>query len=359
MLGWLVRHPTVHLAVKAGVAAGLAFWVGSLLPSPLDDYKYYAALGAYIVMGLIVVDSVKESLRVLAAVGVGVGIAVLVQSISWTNSWSVGSTIAVCVVLSALPFLGEQRTWAPLAALFVLATGGADPAPMALAYIVQIPLGAAIGIIINLVLLAPLGEQDLRRSTTRVRLLIAEHLRTYADLLENQLEEPAEEAAVEQRTATFTSGMHEIEHAQAHLLSSMSAHQRGQRANPRARITAQSEQLLQDQAEAISRCAAALGAVAVLLGEADPNGSRPEHDDELRIREHTADVLRGAAEIFDHPQTASRDTVRQITARLDRLTEQLRSTGAENGLDNLLFGALTLSVRRCLDVFAHRVVGVE
>src|SRR5699024_9650691 len=114
----------------------------------------------------------KESLRVLGAVGVGVGTAVAVQMISWTNAFSVAAAIMVCVVVSALPLLGEQRSWAPLAALFVLATGGAHPTPMALAYIIQIPVGAAIGITINLVLLAPLGDRDLRQSTTRVRLLI-------------------------------------------------------------------------------------------------------------------------------------------------------------------------------------------
>lgn len=358
-LGWITRHTTALLAVKAGVAAGLAFWVGSLLPAPLDEYKYYAALGAYTVIGLIVVDSVKESLRVLGAVGVGVGTAVAVQMISWTNAFSVASAIMVCVVVSALPLLGEQRSWAPLAALFVLATGGAHPTPMALAYIIQIPVGAAIGITINLVLLAPLGDRDLRQSTTRVRLLIVRHMHTYADLLEDQEEEPADEAAVSRRTSTFTSGMHELERAQAQLLAAMSAHQRGQWANPRARVSPGTEKLIQDQAEAISRCAAALGAVTVLLGEADPDGHRSERQHQQRIRQDMADVLRRSAEIFDRPEKASQDTVGQVTGRIDRITDRVRSTHMEDGLDNVLFGALALSVRRCLNLFAHRVVGVE
>lgn len=138
-LGALLHNPTVLLALKAGAAAGLAFWVGSLVPAPLDEYKYYASLSAYTVIGLIVVDSLKESLRVLGAVGIGVAIAVVIQMISWTNAVSVGVAVLICVILAALPVLGEQRSWAPLAALFVLATGGAEPSPMALGYLTQIP----------------------------------------------------------------------------------------------------------------------------------------------------------------------------------------------------------------------------
>ena len=71
----------VLVAVKAAIACGLAFYVGALLPPPIDEYKYYAALGAFTVVGLVLADSVKESLQVFGAVTVGVAVAVLVQAV--------------------------------------------------------------------------------------------------------------------------------------------------------------------------------------------------------------------------------------------------------------------------------------
>lgn len=112
---------------------------------------------------------------------------------------------------------------------------------------------------------------------------------------------------------------------------------------------------MQQQAEAISRCAASLSAVAVLLLESDPDGR--EHD--TNVRQDSADVLRQAADIFADPGQAPRHTVASITQRLDRIVGQVRSVGAHDDADQMLFGALAISVRRCLDIFARGVVGVE
>ena len=220
-LRWFSQHPTITLAIKAGTAAGAAFFLGSLLPAPLDEYKYYAALGAYTVIGLVVVESIKESLRVLGAVLIGVAVAVATQLIVWTNPATVASAVLICVLLAALPMLGEQRSWAPLAALFVLATGGPDPEPMALGYLIQLPLGALVGIVVNFLVFAPLGSRDVEQVAARVRVLIASHLRFYADLLDEQVEDPGDGDAVSQRTDQITAHLHELERGQASLLAAM------------------------------------------------------------------------------------------------------------------------------------------
>lgn len=356
-LHWLVQHPTVALALKAAAASGLAFFLGSLLPPPLEDYKYYAALGAFTVVGLIVVDSVKESLRVLAAVSIGVAVAVAVQAVAWTNPLSVASAVLLCVLLGALPVLGEQRSWAPLAALFVLATGRPQPQPMALGYLVQVPLGAAIGIIVNFVLLAPLGAQDLDQAVTRVRQLIAGHMRAYADILEDQLDGPLHEDAVQRRTATVAANLRELEGAQFRLLTAIDQGQRAQRGNPRARAWAEHEATARERAEAISRCAAALGAVAVMLNQADPAGGERGR----ALRRDASEALRGSASAFDDPGAIQRDPdlVHRTRESLDRMIGQVHSFDRDDGLDHVLFGALALSVRQCLEIFAHEVAGLE
>ena len=354
---WLVNHPTVVVAVKAGVASGLAFFLGSLLPAPLGEYKYYAALGAFTVIGLIVVDSVKESLQVLAAVSIGVGVAFVIQLVAWTNPVSIAAAVLVCVLLGALPALGEQRTWAPLAALFVLATGGADPKPIALGYLIQLPLGATVGILVNLVLLPPLGVQDLDRAARTVRLLVAQHLRAYADFLEDELEEPLENGEGGQRDGKIMAHLQEMERAQSSLLVAIAESERAQRANPRARGWADTEELFRQQAETISTCAATLGAVGVMLKQSDP----PEGKRGQMLRRDAANVLRRAADVFDDPERARRDVdlLANAQASVEAMIRESQAVRVDEGLDHVLFGALAISIRNCLTVFAREVAGRE
>lgn len=352
-LRWLTSHPTVALALKAGVATGLAFFLGSLLPSPLAEYKYYAALGAFTVVGLIVVDSIKESLRVFGAVSIGVGTAVLVQGLAWTNPLFVGIAVLACVLLGALPVLGTQRKWAPLAALFVLATGGADPEPMAVGYLIQVPLGATVGIVVNLVLFAPLGVRDLDQSAWQVRQLISRHLGDYADILDEQAEGSLEDDAVARRTATVTTNLNSLERAQAGLLAAIADEQRAQRANPRARRRSAAAARVAERAEALSRCAGALGSVAVMLQQAEA----PATEAGRAIRREASGALRRAATAFEDPGAvrADGDLMCQIREGLDRMIRHVHDVGAEGGLDHLLLGALALSVRQCLEIFAREV----
>lgn len=349
----LVDRRILVLALKAGVAAGLAYYLGSLLPSPLEDYKYYAALGAFTVVGLLVVDSVKESLRVFAAVSIGVGAAVVVQLLSWTNPWTVAGTVLVCVLLGAFPSLGEQRSWAPLAALFVLATGGPDPEPMALGYLVQVPLGAAVGILVNLVLLAPLGTDDLGEVVVSVRELLVRQLRQYAELLEDAVDGSRDTEAVRARSVAFSDNIQELEQAQVHLLTLISDGWQAQRANPRARLRARRAALAQERAVAISRCASALVAAAVVLRQTEPavdEGGR-------RVRRDSVELLRGAAELLDRPERQPGDgqLMSESKQRLDKVLQQVHSADPEDGADRVLLGALALSVWTCLEVFEREV----
>lgn len=333
------------------MASGLAFYLGALLPSPLDEYRYYAALGAFTVVGLLVVDSVKESLRVLGAVSIGVGTAVVLQALSWTNPLTVAVAVLVSVVLGALPVLGEQRSWAPLAALFVLATGGPDPEPIALGYLVQVPLGAAVGILVNLVLLAPLRSHDLQDLVSRVRELLVRQMRQYADLLEEELDGPPEDGAVERRSLAVSENIQELERARVQLLTLVSDGRQALRANPRARLRAAREALAQERAAAIGRCASALGAAAVVLHQTDPaTGERGR-----QVRRDTVELLRRSAEALDGQEPddpGQRDRTRES---VDRVLDQVHSADPRRGADHVLLGALALSVWWCVEVFDHGV----
>ena len=347
----LLRRRTVVVAVKAGVACGLAFFLGSLLPEPVDEYKYYAALGAFTVIGLVVVDSLKESVRVFAAVVIGVATALVVQSISWTNFLTVGVAVLVCSLLMALPFLGDQRTWAPLAALFVLATGGPDPQPMVLGYLIQLPLGAVVGIVVNLLVLPPLGRADLQTDVVRVHHLMSEHMHSYADLLRRvAVDEPPGE---DERQELVRSNVQELEQAQTQLRTAIETGTRARKGNPRTWSGSSKDNLAIERAEATSRCAATLLAASVVISQAEPG----DGDDATAMREEVVDLLQQAGDLFDDPETVRSDPGRMdATAQsVQRVLERARATDPRGGADDLLFGALALTVRDALTIFAQQV----
>lgn len=347
ILSSLRRRPVV-VAVKAGIACGLAFFIGSLLPEPIDDYKYYAALGAFTVVGLVVVDSIKETVRVFAAVVIGVATALAVQSVSWTNFLTVGAAVLVCSLLMALPLLGDQRTWAPLAALFVLATGGPDPQPMVLGYLVQLPLGAVVGIVVNLLVLPPLGRADLESDVGRVHHLMSQHMHSYADLL-SRVDEDDEPPGEEERQDLVRSNVQELEQAQTQLRTSIETGRRARRGNPRALARSRQEDRAIERAEATSRCAATLLAASMVISQAEPG----DGDDARAMRCEVVDLLRRAGEVFDGAE-GDRPGLLDATGRsVERVLHRVRSVDLDGGADDLLFGALALTVREALRIFAQ------
>ncbi len=328
-------------AIKAGVATGLAYFLGSLLPLPLGDYSYYAALGAFTVVGLFVVQSATESLQVLGSVAIGVSVAVAVQAASWSSAWSVGLTVLVCILLSALPLLGRQRTWAPVAALFVLAAGGPQPEPMALAYVVQVPLGAGVGILVNILLLAPLGLHELDRATNHVLTILPEEMRREAGRLVAASEG---EALLPSSTGPSPA----LAESRGRLRLAVEQARRARRGNLRTRLPPHPGARSLARAGAVSRCAAALEAVSVVVAES----AAARGQSGARLRRQAAAVLEQAAETFEGALRPGQhhDSMDRSVREIDHLLEQVRSTPGDAGLDHVLFGALAVTIRECLMV---------
>lgn len=353
----LLRLRVVSVAFKAAIACGLAFYLGSLVPAPVDEYRYYAALGAFTVVGLVLADSVKESLQVFGAVCVGVGVATVMQMISWANAITVAVTIAVCFLLATVRLFGVQRTWAPLAGLFVLAAAGPDPEPMALGYLVQLPLGAVVGVVVNALLFAPLGDDDLEPASAAVLMQLSGQMSSYADLLEEQRRARQDMDVADHRDDVVHANVVELEDAQSRLRSAIVEHRRALRGNPRARLHAERHAAALDRAEAINRCSATLLAVGVVLAQS----GAPEDDDGVRARRHAAQALRCASEVFVDPEAArdKPDLLHDTGERIEEMLQVLRSSARSDSLDHVLFGALGVALRDCLATFARRVVGQD
>lgn len=192
------RHPRVALALRAALAAALAWVVSGLLPGPAADYPYYAPMGAVIATSLTLAGSVRESLQAVAAIMLGGAIATVAHAAGTpSNPFVIALAVAVGVAVAGLRWLGAMGSWVPTAALFTLVIGQGE-AYYAGVYAGLVLLGAAIGVAVTLAApalpLAPAQE-----ALARMRQALAAQLTDVAEALEHGGAPSREEWAARQR----------------------------------------------------------------------------------------------------------------------------------------------------------------
>jgi uncharacterized membrane protein YgaE (UPF0421/DUF939 family) len=167
--------PRLQLAAKAGLAAGIAFWIAPFMPAAAAHYAYYAPLGALVAMYENVSGSMRQGLQTLVGLGVGIALAFVLISLGATPI-SVAAVMALGVLLAGLPRLGAGRDWIPTAALLVLLVGGQNPDDFSFGYLLQMGVGVAVGIAVNLLVFPPLHFNAAALSLAELRLTLARQL---------------------------------------------------------------------------------------------------------------------------------------------------------------------------------------
>jgi hypothetical protein len=145
------RVPGLRTA-KTTLAAMLSYLVAETIGT--SDKPVLAPLTALLVIQVTMYDTVRQSVQrvasVLAGVLVAVGVAALV-GLSW---WSLGAVVAVSLLLGRLLRLGPQLLEVPISAMLVLAVGGDQDVADSRVY--ETLIGAAVGVLVNLVIAPPL-----------------------------------------------------------------------------------------------------------------------------------------------------------------------------------------------------------
>lgn len=168
--------PRLQLALKAGLAAGIAFAIAPFMPGSAADYPYYAPLGALVAMYENVAGSMRQGVQTLAGLAIGVGLAFVLFILGSPTPLTVGVVMAFGVILAGLPKIGAGRDWIPTAALLVLLVGGHNPDQFSFGYLLQMGAGVTVGILVNLLVFPPLHFRAAELSIAELRLALAQQL---------------------------------------------------------------------------------------------------------------------------------------------------------------------------------------
>ena len=172
---WLT-HPRLLLAVKTSIAVGLAWVLAHLVPGVADDYPYYAPLGALISVSPTLMSSVKRGAQTLAALAIGILLAGAIITFSQPNVITISLVVGIGVLIAGSRWLTAGGEYVAVAALFVLIIGGQNADEYSIGYLVQMGVGIAVGLTVNLVILPPLNTTGAVLRLAQFRTLLSDHL---------------------------------------------------------------------------------------------------------------------------------------------------------------------------------------
>ncbi len=336
-----MNHPRIALALRAAVAAAVAWTTVRFLPGS-QDYPYYAPFGAIIATTSTLAGSVRESLQAVGAIVVGGVIAWVVDAAVGDEvaALTIGLVVALSVSVAGWKPLGAMGGWAPTAAVFTLIIGHGEAGFIG-AYGGLTLYGALVGILVNMIA-PPLPLAPARLAIGETRTVLASQLRELAELMV-EFELPTLEQWHREH-GDLGRARSSMQRAVARVHESLTG-------NARARRHRQAMDQLTQEAESLERISLLVADVSDLVlrphGVPGYPSMQAALTDEVREPIATAMVrLADGLDAYGHgsdpdPELAAAD------AELNRLLEAQSFRTHEQ----MLVHSVVLALRRALDTF--------
>lgn len=333
------RHPRLGLAVKAALAASLAWALVQLVPGPAADYPYYAPLGALIATSTTLTGSVREAMQAVTAISLGAAVALTADALAGPNLLTIALVVGVGVLLAGWPRLGDARSWLPSSALFVLIIGNGNPTGYVLGFAGLTLLGALVGLAVT----AAFPPLPLAPAQTQLRFLrdtLADQLDDLADGLRQELPPTAE--GWQGRTRT-------IDPVLAQMRAAVDQAREAQRGNRRARRYADHMQQQVRQARALERLTLLVEELTDVLADTErAEFERVALGPTLRpTAARTLGALAGALRSVE-AETAEPASLRSTEEALEAFRDEVRRTRTTTQDDLFVAGSIVDAVRRGL-----------
>jgi len=303
-------QPRLLLAVKAAVAAVIAWTLAKYAPGVAAEYPYYAPLGAIVAMRTTVFAGIRAGVQTLVGITLGILIAGFTMLVDAPGVVAVALVVGLGVLVSGFRILGEGYSWVPMAALFVLLIGGGNAEDYSFAYVVQMAIGIAVGLAVNFAVVPPLHFWDAERRIDQVNAVLAQHLDDLADVLDKG----------EPDTAAWDRQQERLDKAMSDVRDRVTTAQEARRMNPRSALRGSRARLATDGARfrALERAAWYTTDLTELVASSGPvadNIGRPDR----AFAEPLAAAMREVACVVrgDCPEEQGDEAIETLEQALD------------------------------------------
>ncbi|KGH46547.1 hypothetical protein IN07_11790 [Modestobacter caceresii] len=333
------RHPQLGLALRAAIAATIAWALTQFLPGPAQEYPYYAPFGAVIATSTTLAGSARSAAQSVAAIALGAAVALATDALPVPIVARIGIVVSIGVLLAGWHRLGSSGSWVTTSALFVLIIGGGDPVDYVLGYAGLTFFGALIGTAV-LAVFPPLPLAPSQTELGRLRDLLAAQLEDLADGL--QQEHPPTEDEWRER-------IHTIDPVLARMRAAVQQIDEARRGNRRARRHQQDAERQYAQARALERLTLMIEDLTQLIAETE-TADLSHVALGPSLRPSAAEALTGLADVLRSVDgaTADPDTTRGAYADLHALEAELRRARRHTDDDLFAASSIALAIRRCL-----------
>ncbi|NMR32120.1 FUSC family protein [Crystallibacter degradans] len=335
--------PRLMLAIKAAIAVGIAWFVAGYMPGVVDDYPYYAPLGALVSMYPTLMGSAKAGFQTLLGLLIGILLAGVIVLFAEPNLLTISLVVGVAVLVSGLRWLGHGKDYVPMAALFVLIIGGQDIESYSIGYAVQMAVGVGCGLLVNAVILPPLNFNAAVLKLSRFRSMLARHLEGMADALTEEWPPEPEK---------WTSYNDELSTAGHDVREAVYQADESRKGNPRAKLHRRN--LSQDYRDlrALESVSFHVKDITDTLAGVSDGGTDPLSNElPTELLQPVSVALRGTAEILKAWESGSEIPARWEEAEqaLSALFDQVDAHGEAGAAALSPASSVATAVRRILD----------
>lgn len=146
---------------KSTVAATVAWWLSvRVLDSQLPFLAPWTAL---LTVHATVFRSLSRGVQTTVASAVGVGLSFVVGAFLGISIWTFALALLVGLVGSRLTWLRDEGVAIATTAVFVLGSGFSEQAPLLGDRLLEVGVGVAVGVVVNLAVVPPLRDQQAAR----------------------------------------------------------------------------------------------------------------------------------------------------------------------------------------------------
>ncbi len=167
--------------VKAVVAATTAWWLAVYILE--SQMPFLAPWVALLTVYPTVYQSLLRGAQSTVASWAGVGLSFVIGSYLGVGLWTFALAIFVGLVASRIPWIRHEGVAIATTGIFILGDGFTERQPVLLDRIIEVAVGAGVGLVVNLLLIPPLRDQQAARYVDDINLRMGKVLINMADEL--------------------------------------------------------------------------------------------------------------------------------------------------------------------------------